>query len=532
MKLDWAKLLLIIVGFLALAFYAAAPLVYPLPAPVSAPADQFSAEPAMQYVRALSQAPRVIGSPEMKQAAHYVVESLHACGFDPEIQEAASPQGQLYNVVVDIPGNSPGNAILVLTHLDSVSFGAGDNATGAAVLLETACSLHASRPFQNDVILLFEDGEEIGYLGGYAFAQAYPSVSSIRRVIGLDTAAWGPVVLLQTTPINADFIQAYSRAVKHPTAWGFFADADLKISGDTSKIQPFYEKGILGLELEDPTAFTGKHSPADTIDKVHPGSLQQMGDQLLALVQYLGNSTITGTIGSSQSFFALWGIGLVHYPALWNLVLTILSAIAFVASIVKSIRNKALSGRSLLYSLGSLFLVLIGAAFLGMAGSVLFEKLFPNPNPKTGSYLVPASLPAFLLVVGIVVYSFIVIRRKLVSRLGAPPISYAGASWWLLLSIVSSVLLQVGSYVFVLPLVTVVLINILPDKLKVTHFILAAIATILIFPNITLTYLSTGLKALVLITVLLVMLTEFWAEAYRSFPNDQTRGNRLKNLTV
>ena len=497
--------------------YGSAPLFLPKPAPVSVPNDQFSAERALQSVRVLAQSPRVTGTQGMERAVSYLVEVLRTCNLSPEIQDTTFQNRNLHNIIVRIPGIQPGNAVLIVSHVDSVSYGAGDNATGAAVLTELACNLQAGKLPNNDVILLFEDGEEDGYLGGYAFAKADASISSIHRVIGMDTAAWGPVVLLQTTPGNSDFVRAYASSVPDPTAFGFFADADWNISHDTSEIQPFYERSIPGLELEDPTAFSGKHSEKDTVDNINPGAMQQMGEQVLALTRFLGDSDLSRSTGSNQSYFTLWGLGVVHYPSNCNIVAAILSIVAITGLTVKKIQQKSVTWHLTINFALLLFLAFVGTAIIGLAASVIFEKLFPNPNPQTGSYLIAASLPFFLAVNLITTISFLFIRDKLVKRLGSMPGIIAGMLCWFILAITTALLLQVGSYIFTIPLLFVIGVSILPTKIKYARFIPAIVATVLFTPNVVLAYLGTGQQTLVLVTLFVAMDSELWAEAYSDF---------------
>jgi hypothetical protein len=412
--------------FLLAVFYGVAPLFLPSPAPASGPSEKFSAERAMLHVRALAKVKRLAGSPGMQQTTDYLVEALKTCGFDPQIQETPSKVGLLRNVVVKLEGSQPGNALLILSHPDSVSYGAGDNASGAAVLLEIARSLQAGEQLQNDIILLFDDGEELGYLEGYAFAQNHPWMSKVRRAIGLDTAAWDPVVLLQTTPGNADFIRAYARSVPNPTAFGFFAAADWSISHDTSEIQPFYEQGIPGLALEDPTAFVGKHSELDTAEKVKPGSLQQMGEQVLALARTMGEADLTQFALTDESYFTLWKVGVIHYPASANIYLAILSACGLFYLIYREIRQKKIATRSLLLAVLFILSALLGSTLLGVASTKIFGILFPNPNPKIDSFLLPVSLPFFIGVLLLTTALFLVVRNRITKHLGTHSLEYSG----------------------------------------------------------------------------------------------------------
>jgi hypothetical protein len=526
MKTRWLFSIIIAVGTACLALYGSAPLFLPQPKPASVEADQFSAERAMQHVKALAQGPRIVGTAGMERAVAYLTASLNTCQLDAEIQQMPSQRGILQNVIVRIPGYQPGNAILLLTHTDSVSIGAGDNATGAANLIEVACSLKATGMFKNDIILLFEDGEEAGYLGGYAFAKSDPSIETISDVIAMDTAAWGPVVLLQTTPANERFIRAYAESAVDPIAFGFFADADWKISQDTSEIQPFYEVGIPGIDFEDPTAFSGKHSNADTIQHVNIGSLQQMGDQVLALARSMADSDLKSTSDTNLSYFSLWGIGLIQYQATWNIAFAILSAIGLIAFVIKQGRQGFYRYQNVAISTLFTLLALIGSVFFGLIACIAFTKLFPNPNPNTGSYLIPASLPFFLAILLSVGCGYGIVRKVMTKHFGIWAVNISGLLCWLFLAIASAIFLQVGSYIFTIPLLVAIFVSFLPGVFKQLWILPAAISVILSSPNLVLAFLGTGMETLLLVSLLVVLNIELWSIALSSM---RARNIRLVN---
>jgi len=404
----------------------------------------------------------------------------------------------------------PERNLILGTHYDAWSFGGVDPQSANAVLLEVARALQAGTPPYNDVILLFDDGEEQDYLGGYAFARSHSWIEDVQYVIGLDTAAWGPVILLQTTPRNSNLINKYARAVSNTTAFGFFADADWNIIHDTSEIQPFYERGIPGLALEDPTAFAGKHSDQDRIDFVKPGSLQQMGDQTLSLARYIGNLDLSQSSPSSQSYFTLFKIGVVHYPTSWNIILALFSALGLGILIALDIQRKIYTYRLLFLSIPFFILAIFGAALFGLVMGKGFTSLFPNTNPNTGSYLHPASLSFFLASIVIVALAFFVVRGKIVKAFGATAVTRAGLLVWLVFSAISAVLLPVGSYIFSIPLTTSVIAHFLPSRLKFLKIIPAIIATVLFAPNIVLIFLGAGMIGLVLVTILEILIAELW----------------------
>ena len=508
-----SKSILVAIFICLLALYGSAPLFLPAPEAASAPAYQFSAERAMSHLNTLAAIKRVAGSPGMEETANYLIAVLSGISLEPEVQESVTSTGRLRNVVVRIPGRDSDQALLILTHLDSISYGAGDNASGVAVLLEVARSLLADVQPKHDIILLFDDGEEQGYRGGYAFAGSHRWMSKVRSVIGLDTAAWGPVILLQTTPGNEKWISAYSRSVQNPTAFGFFANSDWNISKDTSEIQPFFEQGLPGMALEDPTAFQGKHSNLDTVEHIRPGSLQQMGEQTLSLARFISDTDVGLASTRDHSYFTLWKIGVWHYPASWNIAWMILSVVGMVAILVRGLRQRIYSIGTLLLAGLSYLLIYVGIALLGVVFGKWFESLYPNTNPYIESYLNAASLPFFLMVILVVVVVYFIVRTKIVHSLGNIIVMQTGLLFWVLFALISTVFLQAGSYVFTIPLIGFILAGFLPFRLKFLKIVPTAFSIILITPNIVLAFLGTGFQTLALVTILIALNMELWISA-------------------
>lgn len=522
------RTLVVIVVFCVSALYGLAPLFLPRPLPGSAPADQFSAVRAMQHVKVISSQIHPAGSKAMADVAAYLKETLERIGLQPEIQETEAQPGagtRLRNVAARIPGTNSSGVVLFLSHPDSTRNGpgAGDNATGAAVLLEAARALQAGSALKNDIVILFDDGEEPGYLGGYAFAREQSMMPGIRLVVGLDTAAWGPVVLLQTTPNNGMLIRGYAQAVPSPVAFGFFADADTNIARDDSEILPFMKNGLPGMALEDPTAFSDKHASGDTADRVNPASMQQMGEQVLALARHYGNMDLSPVHSVDHSYFTLWGLGVVHYPASMNFVLVMLTVPGYFGLLVLGIRRKTFSAKDLGLGILAVFGGVILSAMLGLAASRLFEALFPKPHQNIDSYLVAASLPSLVITLiglpGIYAAGCAWLRRKL----GAGNLAAAGLAPWLVMCLVFAWLLPIGSYLFVLPLSLAVAawaglvigrIDAGSSSGRVMLAVPAAAATVLMAPNVALAYLGTGLALLPLITVFVWIVLALWSPVW------------------
>ncbi len=74
----------------AAVFAGMSSLARPAVVPSSAPADEFSAERAMEYIRAIFQEPHPVGSPGNAQARDYIISQLEELGLSPEVQQTTA----------------------------------------------------------------------------------------------------------------------------------------------------------------------------------------------------------------------------------------------------------------------------------------------------------------------------------------------------------------------------------------------------------------------------------------------------------
>ncbi len=191
--------------------------------PASAPATEFSAERAMAHVRGIAGRPHPIGSAEHRVVAEYVVSQLRALGLEPEVQEATAvgtryaAAGRVRNILVRVPGTDSAasrHAVLLMAHYDAVpaALGAGDDASGSAVLLETLRALTASPRLRHDVVALFADGEETGLLGAAAFVREHPWARDVAVTLNFEArGTHGPSLMFETGPGNLDMVRALRR---------------------------------------------------------------------------------------------------------------------------------------------------------------------------------------------------------------------------------------------------------------------------------------------------------------------------------
>lgn len=127
---------------------------------------------------------------------------------------------------------------------------------------------------------------------------------------------------------------------------------------------------------------------------------------------------------------------------------------------------------------------------------------------------VMSSLPFFMVINLIVALGYLALRKKMVNRQGSSTVTLAGLFTLIFMSGALVLLLPAGSYMVSLLVTAVTSAHLLPSKFKIARFIPIAMAIVLFTPNIILIFIGSGLKALVLATILVALLTELWSESF------------------
>ena len=284
----------LIAGFLIFYFNT----VTPRPAPLDAPAADFSASRAMVDIRAMGSTPHVLGSPEDAEVRDYLVARMTALGLSPHVEHGASFEahgsvvsgGAVDNVIGVLPGrdrNAP--ALAFMAHHDSVrgSPGAADDTAGVASALEMIRAIETKGTPDRDVMLVITDGEEAGLLGARAFFEQSPLAAHVGYVINMETRGGGGLVqMFETASDNGGDIGLYRRTAERPQSNALTVFVYKHMQNDTD-FTVAKAHGKVGLNY----AFIGRqfdyHSPSSTPDVLDQGSLQHMGSQILPTAEAL-----------------------------------------------------------------------------------------------------------------------------------------------------------------------------------------------------------------------------------------------------
>jgi Peptidase family M28 len=321
--------------------------------PANAAISEFSAQRAIQHIQVLAQETRTFGEPGFEAARNYVINELKKLGLNSDTQHTKvtipddlllelgpeiPPSMEVENLLTRIDGSSSQETVLLLSHLDSLGGpGASDDASGVAILLETARALLSGPPLRNTVILLFTAPEEYGAHGAVAFIREHPWAKNVKLVINLDAGGLsGPSELTNISPRNGWLV--HSLAAGDPYAFGNSGYSEGK-----SEFTPFKFYGYSGYAFDFSRDFR-VHTLFDNVENLNPPSIQQQGYHALFLTRYFGNlDSLQDPKEADLIFFSFLRMGLVYYPTSWVLPILLLVIIVFGCVVFLGFRRKYLT---------------------------------------------------------------------------------------------------------------------------------------------------------------------------------------------
>lgn len=433
----------------------------PAPLAASAPVTEFSAERAMVHLRAITQKPHPFGSLANQAVKEYILGQLTALGLATEAQTFQNGATGV-NVMTRISGarasqsKPTAKAVALVCHYDSTPRGPGasDDGVAVAALLETARALKSGPAPQNDVILLFTDGEERGLLGARAFVTESAWKDGIGCVLNFEArGVSGPVFMFETAPGNARVISEFAKGASHPVANSFMYEVYKRMPNDTD-FTVFRRAGIPGLNF----AFIGEakhyHAPTDDLAHVSPRCLQQNGYYALRLARHFGNLDLSQLQGADAVYFDLLGLFVARYPGVLALPLALLAAALFIGVAIFERKRREISIGKLLIGclVAGVYVVLVGIAFRYV--------LKAATGLERGA---PAWFRRFLdwhywfMAAGLTVSLGSMLHLILRRWLAAANLAMGAWFWWLAAAIATAVWLPGASYVPLWPLLCVLL---------------------------------------------------------------------------
>ncbi|MFD9946335.1 M20/M25/M40 family metallo-hydrolase [Nonomuraea sp. NPDC059023] len=433
--------------------------------PAGAPGREFSAQRAFAQIERFAVKPHPVGTAEHARVRDYLVGELRRLGLRPEVHEAVgvSPMdekgdpvtaGRVFNIVAVIPGTAPTGRVFVTAHYDSVPEGPGanDDGAGTATAIETARALTADGTrFRNDVVFLITDAEEAGLLGSEAFVKDHPLARGRNVVLNNEArGAKGPVLMFRSTEPNSGLISTFGSAAPMPVADSVYAELMKLLNNDTD-FTAFKPGGMAVLDSAYANDGTLYHSVLDDPAHVDLATLQQMGDNTLALVRSFGGADLARlSTGDDLVYFNVPPGLLVRYPAWAATLLGAVALLAVLALIFLARRRGVVTSRRTLIAT-ALALVPIGAA---VAVGAFFWDLLKMVRPglsgtaTTTPYRPELLWLAVLMLAGTILVTWYALLRR---RVGPAELALGMLTWTALIAAVLGVVSPGASHLAAWP---------------------------------------------------------------------------------
>jgi len=284
-------------------------------------APVFSAERMMKDVAYLASADmkgRGLGTPELQTAAEYIQAAFAKAGLKPGLDGqnyfqswTQSFEGKgamnLSNVIGLLHGSDPGLAnqpVVISAHYDhlgfgwpdvrpgnegKIHFGADDNASGVAVLLELARNIASTYEGPRPVLFVAFTGEEAGLAGSRYFVKNY-QINGVKpnyfANLNMDTN--GRLFDKPLLILGGNTAREW-RFIFMGTEYVTGVKTELSMQDITSSDQSaFHEIAVPAVQLFS-GAHEDYHKPSDVVEKLDPAGLVKVATVAKEVLIYLGS---------------------------------------------------------------------------------------------------------------------------------------------------------------------------------------------------------------------------------------------------
>lgn len=266
---------------------------------------------------------RGLGTPQLDRAADYIADEFKKAGLQPGgdnnsffqrwSEDVGAPLGktQLTNVIAVLPGSDPqlaDESLVISAHYDHLGlgwpdvhqgdagkthYGADDNASGVAVMLELARQISQKWNPARSIVFVAFTGEEAGLRGSQHYTHAMSRLPARKAiaVLNLDTVGRvgdGPVTIFGTQ--SARELVHIIRGAGFVTGIQTQSITQNNKSGDLgfSDQKSFYDIGVPGVQFFG-SVHSDFHRPGDTIELIDSAGMVKVAAILKETAEYLAN---------------------------------------------------------------------------------------------------------------------------------------------------------------------------------------------------------------------------------------------------
>lgn len=487
-------------------------------------ATDFSLTNALQHLKKISKKQHYVGSDAHKNVQNYIVTELNKMGLETEIETQTAVNKKWFaattaqNIVAKIKGSKNGKALMLLSHYDSnthSSFGASDDASGVAVILEgIRAFLAKDKTPKNDIIILISDAEELGLLGAQAFVDIHPWTKNVGLVLNFEArGSGGPsYMLMETNGKNSQLLSEFLAAKPNfPAANSLMYSIYKKLPNDTDLTVFRQDANINGFNFAFIDDHFDYHTAQDTHDRLDRETLSHQADYATTMLNYFSNSDLENLNSDVDYVYVNFPFSsLLTYP--FSKVLPMLIG-AIILFLVLLFFGFSLNKISVKNSLKGFIPFLISLILCGVISFGLWKLILEiHPQYKDilqgftyNGYTYIAAFVFLNLWILLKTYTYFANEEKTANLLIAP------ISIWLLINIVISIYLK-GAGFFIIPvycalfILAIVIFMDLKDASKRILFTILSIPTIYIFaPLIKMFPVGLGLKNIFISGVIIAL---------------------------
>ena len=201
------------------------------------------------------------------------------------------------NVIAEIPGTDLADEIVVIGgHLDSWDLGTGavDDGAGVAITMEVLRQIKSRglKP-RRTIRLVLWGAEEVGLLGGYAYANAHEDELR-KHVIGTESDFGAGRIWKITRSINEAAVPVADKIAELVEPLGITPGSD-DVESSGPDLSPLNRMGFPGFRFvqDGSDYFDLHHTPDDTLDKIDPAAMDQNVAAYLVFVWLAANSEVS-----------------------------------------------------------------------------------------------------------------------------------------------------------------------------------------------------------------------------------------------
>jgi hypothetical protein len=201
------------------------------------------------------------------------------------------------NVVAELPGTDLADEFVVIGgHLDSCDLGTGaiDDGAGVGITIEVLRRIkEAGLKPRRTIRLVLWGAEEVGLLGGYAYAEKHKE-NLRKHVIGTESDFGAGRIWKITRSINEDARPVADMIAQLVEPLGIVpGSTDSRSSGPD--LTPLNKLGFPGFRFvqDGSDYFDLHHTPDDTLDKIDPAAMDQNVAAYLVFVWMAANSDVS-----------------------------------------------------------------------------------------------------------------------------------------------------------------------------------------------------------------------------------------------